>query len=132
MSFGRNDFITRNYAERMISNNTANLRNRVKDIQEQINQWNIDFAGLQEKLKQLENGNSDTEQRLKTLISVINGYGMLCHIAQGTGDTTITARPNKEINGELIEFAACGETLPEAINALIVQFLEYVWTGKQD
>ena len=132
MSFGRNSLVTRAYVEKMISNNFGGYSQQVKGVEEQLTALNIDFAGLHERLKQLENGNSDTEQRLKTLISAINGYGMLCHVAQGTGDTTITARPNKEINGELIEFAVCGETLPEAINALIIQFLEYVWTGKQD
>ena len=132
MAFGRNDLITRAYAESMINRSNRGLSEQVKSIQEQVVALNIDFAGFHEKLKQLENGNSDTDQRLKNLISAINGYGMLCHVAQGTGETTITARPNKEINGELIEFVANAETLPEAINALIVQFLEYVWTGKQD
>ena len=132
MAIGSNDFITRNYAEKMISNNTANLRNQVKDIQEQINQWNIDFAGLNARIKRLENNDPNIEKRLDDLICALKETGALTHVTQGVGETLISLRPNDGIDGKLIQFEVFRDTLPEAITALVINCLEYLLVGQQD
>lgn len=132
MSIGRNEFVTRNYAERMISKNTANLRNQVKDIQEQINQWDIDFAGLQEKLKQLEQPNTEIQDRLNELIESIESKKFVTALTQSESESRLNTFRDSVDDNDAIWFFASADKLPVAINHLILEVLKYVLNGKQD
>lgn len=132
MSFGRNDLITRGYAERMISNNTANFRNEIKDLREQLSALNIDFAGLSAKIEQLEKPDSEIQSRLTELIEKFNGNQFVTGVIQSESGTRLNTCQDSLVEDQSLNFFASGLRLPTAINNLILEILKYVLEGKQD
>lgn len=132
MAFGRNDLVTRAYVELMIERSNRGISEQVKSIEEQVIALNIDFAGLNERIKRLENNDPNIEKRLDDLICALKERGALTHVTQGAGETLISLRPNDGIDGKLIQFEVFKDTLPEAITALVINCLEYLLVGKQD
>jgi len=132
MSFGRNDLITRSYAERMISNNMANLRNEVKDLREQLSALNIDFAGLRHSIESLKKGDPGVEQRVKELIDLLTERKFIAGVIQTESQTRMNVCSDSISDDKSLSFSASGDKLPIAINRLILSILQYALMGKQD
>jgi len=132
MSFGRNDLITRSYAERMISNNMANLRNEVKDLREQLSALNIDFAGLRHSIESLKKGDPGVEQRVKELIDLLTERKFIAGVVQTESQTKMNVCSDSISDDTSLSFSASGDKLPIAINRLILSILQYALMGKQD
>lgn len=132
MAFGRNDLITRAYAESMINRSNRGISEQVKSIQEQVVALNIDFAGFQEKLKQLEQPNAEIQTRLNELIHLIESKKFITGVIQSESGTRLNSCQDSLMNDDSLGFFASGDKLPVAINHLILEVLKYVLNGKQD
>lgn len=132
MSFGRNDLITRAYAESMISRSNRGLSEQVKSIQEQVVALNIDFAGLRHSIESLKKGDPSVEQRVKELIDLFTERKFIAGVIQTESQTKMNVCSDSISDDKSLSFSASGDKLPIAINRLILSILQYALMGKQD
>jgi len=132
MGSGKNDFVTKECVEQMIAEAIGDLRVRVKELQDDNDQLDIDFVGLNEKLKQLEQPDTEIQDRLNKLIEQFCNYEFVTGVIQSESGTRLSTCQDSAVNDESLSFVVSGLRLPVAINHLILSVLKYVLNGKQD